>query len=276
MKFEILNRELWPVAKETISFLKKKKFKKILKEKQLSPSYQFRPTIIGQKRGNTIVMEIAYKPTFQDYFEDFVKDCIRKREDVKIYMVFPQAVEDNEISYPHSFLAKVKEYGIGIIIVENKKVTIYKDAVKCHMRITRSELGTFTKHRHNIYTIVDKFNEGKFIDAIRDITELVEGEVRKLSLKAARKRKIAAGLREIKRKSFAELINILSLRQYRSRRQKQYFDINLRDDLLSYKGARNLSHHPRSKREEKKLEAQCVERLRMGCRLTQEVANIKA
>jgi len=273
MKFEILHKELWAIANAIIKYFKKRKVNKFLIEKPLSDNYKFRPTISFKNGGSTVVVEVKDRPLFQEYFEDFVKDCLVNRESLKIYMAFPHILGDAEISFSHSFLIKVKKYGIGILLVKDNSVIVDKEAVKCYMRIAWSELNSVPKHR--VYEIIDKFNEGRCIDAIRDITEAVEDEVDKLAIRAKKKKKIRPTLSHIEGLNFESKINLLSAPEWKGRKQKRYFDEDLKNDLKSYKGTRNLSHHPRNKQEERKLEQQLLERMRMGIRLWQDVCKIQ-
>lgn len=280
MKFEILNKELWPIAKSITDFYRKRGITKFKIEKSLNDTYRFRPTIFFKKRNGLIVIEVTNKPVFQEYFEGFVKDCLVTRENFEIYMAFPSMIENEEVSFTPCFLSQVKKYGVGIILVDNNNTIIHTKAVKCFLRITPNELVAVIYNKSRILQIVDKFNVGQHIDAIRDITELVEKVVLVLALKAAQKRKIIPCVKEIETKfDFEGLINLMSAPNWKDNKgqikpQKRYFDENLKNDLKSYKGARNLSHHPRNSREEKILEQQLLERMRMGIRLVQYVCKI--
>lgn len=275
LKFEILDENLRPVAKVIAEHYKNKKYR-ILCEKTLREDYSFRPTLICKKGGENVAIEVMREPAFPFYFESFMKDCLVKREDLKIYLAFPYTVGEKEIAFTRSFSLKAKEYGIGILLVKDNRVIEDTKAIKCYMRITMSEFGNIVGSKGQICNILDKFNEGQFVDAIRDITELVEDIVDRLAIKAAKKRKIVPTSQKVDSLDFEGKINLLSAPQWQGKRQKRYFSEDLKDDLKSFKRARILSHHPRNRKEEKKLEKQSLERMRMGIRLVQEICKIKA
>ena len=84
MKFYFLQKDLWPIAKAVIKYYTGKRYKSILCEKPVSRQYLFNPCLTCKKGRSTIIVEIYERPNFQNYFEDFVKDCLRNRERFEI------------------------------------------------------------------------------------------------------------------------------------------------------------------------------------------------
>lgn len=280
MRFEILSHDLLPVANEIIRYFKSKGYSKIVCEKPLNAGDPIRPTLIFRKRGSTVVVEVKECPVFYDYFEDFVKTCLLRRERVELFLAFPHSVNDNEITYPHSFLDKVNLHGVGVFVVKHKDVIVQNKAVVCNMRITKADIYNVGRHNRKIAPIAQKFNKGEFVDAIRDITELVEELVTTLMINAAKAGNIVPTVSEIEDFDFERKINVLSSSGWKgsdgkSKEQKRYFETQLNLDLKSYKGTRNLSHHPRNTAEQRKLEAECFERMHTGIRLIRELGKIR-
>ncbi len=282
MKFQFLSENLWSIAKTLIKYYEKKTYRRISFEKPLAPQYQFKPALVCHKRGSAVlVIEIQEKPQLQEYFETFVKECLINQERIEIFLAFPHSTDDKETSFSHSFLTLAKKYGLGILLVCDNNVIVHRNAVQCNMRIGEAEMHRPGRYRKDIVKICEKFNEGNFIDAIRDITELIEGLVDTLAEAAARAKKIVPTIGEVQNYNFETKIKLLSAPNWRNKggarkKQKKYFDVTLCNDLISYKGVRNLSHHPRNRYEKMKLERQFLDRMYTGIRLVREVSNIKA
>ncbi|MFC1480519.1 hypothetical protein ACFL5Y_03630 [Candidatus Omnitrophota bacterium] len=284
MKFECLNKDLTPLAEILIKHFRKNGYNKIICEKPLHEDDLIRPTLICKKRGSTIVIEIKETPSFPDYFEEFVKNCLLNRDRIELYLAVPFLIDEAEITYPHNFLDKIKKYGVGVFVVKDKIIIERDKAIICHMRITKADVEVMGGNKKRILPMVEKFNKGQFIDAIRDLTEFYEEIITTLAKKAARARKIVPTISDIESSAydFEKIINVLSCpfwndkNKKRKKQKKRYFDSRLNLDVKAYKGTRNLSHHPRTKAEERKLEDECFTRMHTGMMLIRTISKMKA
>ncbi|MFA5164298.1 MAG: hypothetical protein WC481_01870 [Candidatus Omnitrophota bacterium] len=240
-------------------------------EKPFDRAASFRPTLICKKGNENIAIEIRNDPVFSEYFEDFVKDCLAERRPVKVYLAMPSILGEEEIALTHSFMSKANGYGVGVFLVHEKEVIEYIKSVKCNMRIGPNDCIISSRGKDKILPIISRFNKGEPIDAIRDITELVENLVDNLAKKASKKRKVVPRIKEVTDMNFETKINLLSASDWHGKHQKKHFNEDFKSDLKSFKGARNLSHHPRDKVLSKKLEQQLIERMLMGTRLSNDL-----
>ncbi len=275
LEFQFLDQALWPSAKAVAQYFIRQGYAKILCEKSFSEGYDFRPTLQFFNKGELIIVEITHRAQFHDYFEEFIKTCLIARAEVKCFIAMPAFIGEDETPLTRSYLNKLKQYGVGLLLDDNGVIDEQRSAVKCNVRINLSERERGQKHRKQIDTILQKFNEGDFIDAIRDITELFECVVTELCGKAAKAGQINLTNADVDELELEGKINVLSTSVYKGRSQKKYFDVTLNADSRSYKGTRNLSHHPRNAAQRKQLETQLIERLLMGIRLVKEVSSLR-
>src|SRR6185369_14306706 len=121
-----------------------------------------------------------------------------------------------------------------------------------------------------------RFNSGDRKDALRDMCELVERETQKLLTRLVKKGWINFTELQISRMNWSDQINALaSSNQYNAGRAP-LISSNDRDDLQSFRGARNLlDHKTKSKREEFRREQQFTERMMQGPRLAALLATLQ-
>jgi hypothetical protein len=70
---------------------------------------------------------------------------------------------------------------------------------------------------------------------------------------------------------FEGMINVLGAPEWKNQEQRRFLDENLKNDLKSFKGARNLGHHPRDRKQQRSLEDQFMERTQASVRLLREM-----
>jgi hypothetical protein len=109
------------------------------------------------------------------------------------------------------------------------------------------------------------------VDGLRDLTEIVENSVDDLARRAATRRLLVPTLPEVEAMNLEGKINLLGAPQWSGQNQHRFLEEQLKDDLKSFKGARNLGHHPRSKKKQLELETQLLERTQASIRLLREI-----
>jgi hypothetical protein len=102
----------------------------------------------------------------------------------------------------------------------------------------------------------------------------VEECVRDIAMKSVKKGKVNITVAEAETGDLDFVINALSQKNFRGQPQTAILAPTLSQDLKSFKGARNLSHHPRKAAQRRALQEQMVERMEMATRLIREVGRI--
>ena len=164
-------------------------------------------------------------------------------------------------------LTAMKADGVGLIIVDDLNLAINRDCVSPALVIHLDPTIILGKHKARIMSIVEDFNVGNRVGALRDMCELVEGETGKLISRACAKGVVALTSVQIDAMRWANQIDSL--------RTAGVIDENLKIDLNSLRSARNLFDHPTTTRGGTlRRNRQCVERMHMGARLAGDLLSV--
>jgi len=243
-------------------------------ETPLSAAYPFRPTLLMKKRGaNTLAMEVRSTIRVEDYFRDFVLECERAREPVQIYVAAPPNA-DEPLAITIDADRILKDLGIGVLVIEPASIITVRRARPQSHRFVLPPGPSLGRHEKLVTDAIAKFNDAQPIDAIRDMTEGFEESVRGLARKTSRKSRINITPAEADHMELENLINCLSTNNYRGTPQTLFLKPTLSNDLKSFKGTRNLSHHPRSPQKERQLHAEVFERMETAVRLIRVLLRI--
>ena len=271
MKFEYLSRDLWPIAKKVALYFKKRHYS-IKAENPVGDAYRFAPTLVCRRRWETVVVEVRPAPSIDGPLKDFILAALGRREEVTVHVSLPRETSSGEeIALPVSFLDSLEQLGVGLLLVSQDEVTEHRKGAKCSLRFSIPQGRSLGKHKENVGNAVRKFNRGDTVDGLRDLTEIVEAAVEDLATRAAVRRVIIPTEEDVANMDFEGMINVLGAPQWQGHPQHRILDEYLKNDLRSFKGARNLGHHPRTKKEQKQLENQLLERTEASVRLLREL-----
>ena len=121
----------------------------------------------------------------------------------------------------------------------------------------------------------ERFNDGDRKDALRDLFEFVEGETDRLARKAVTKGWLVIDSTGIERMDWSSKINVLASNNQYNAGFSVLIDSNLKADLQSFRGARNLYNHPAvTTRAQNNRELQAQERMIQGPRLLAELLSL--
>jgi hypothetical protein len=270
VKFDYLSRDLWPAALLVAKHFKARKYA-VQGEKQISSAYGFRPTLTCKRSWDRIAVEVRSSPIIDGPFRELITTALAGREELTIYIALPRERDGNEILLPVSFLDELRKFGVGLLLVSDGEVEEREKGARCSLRYSVAAGRSMGRYKERVIEAVRKFNRGDNIDGLRDLTEIVEASVEDLAAKAAAKRLIVPTEEEIQTMDFEGKINVLGAPEWRGQPQRRFLEENLKNDLKSYKGARNLGHHPRSKLQQQNLENQLMERTEASIRLLREI-----
>lgn len=131
--------------------------------------------------------------------------------------------------------------------------------------------------RSKVNASIQKFNDGQRKDGFRDLCEYAEHETERVLVSASASGWISLTKPMIEAKDWSDKINTLASKTIMNAGRAPLIDAKLKDDLHSFRGARNLADHPARTRVEKvRLFRQLCERMLMGTRLVSELASIRA
>jgi hypothetical protein len=270
VKFDYLTQGLWPTAKTIVRYFKKRRYAVEI-EALLDASYGYRPTLIFRRKWESTVIEVRSSPSIDGPLNEFVQAALAQRAEVTIYVALPRERNGEEILLPVSFLDSLRKAGVGLLLVEDGKIVEQEKPAKCSLRFSIPTGRSLSKHKEKVTEAVRKFNRGEPVDGLRDLTEIVENSVDDLARRAATRRFLIPTLPEVETMDLEGKINLLGAPQWHGQNQHRFLEEQLKDDLKSFKGARNLGHHPRSKKKQLELETQLLERTQASIRLLREI-----
>jgi len=269
----VLPSKLWRTAERLISYYRDNGYTVV----QLQSVHEFngyRPHIICRKKYETIVFELREKCNVEKPFENFVDKSQANRIAIKIYYAVPEFIDETETSIGHAQRHILKRLGIGLLVVRESDVSEDIGTISCNRRFALEPGTSLGKYTKKIDEIIDDYNHGNCLNAIRDLCEEVEGATVSLALKAAKKTKISATVDEINDNEFdwANLIDGLSMKVWRGTTQTQIIrDKKLRNSLHNFRDKRNLSDHHKTSKQLRDLELQYPEAMLQGIRLLREL-----
>lgn len=265
-----LERKLWLTAERLIKFYDTKSYK-IKQLDKVCDSHPYKMHLVCTKGYEVIGIDIRERCNVESYFEKHATSCLASRVGVKLFFALPEYIEGIESMTSSVQRDKLKMLGIGLLIVkENNKIEIDIGTISCDRRFVLPAGSALGIYKNDVSEIIEKYNTGMCLDAIRDLCEKTEDATVRLALKAARLNKIAATTDEINRHDFdwSNIITGLSMRVWRGRNQTQVItDIHFRDSLNEFRSKRNLSDHRKTQKELKQLEEQYPEAMLQGIRL---------
>lgn len=186
------------------------------------------------------------------------------------------------IAVPHnatmqaSLLDELKKDGVGLLIVgEDETIKIHLEAKNPALVVTPDPSLKYGKCRIEVQNAVEKFNNVNRKDGLRDMCELVERETEILAKKASAKGFITIPLTAIEAQDWSGKINTLASTNACASGRAPLFDAKLKDDMHSFRGARNLiDHPPKGKRDDARRQRQFAERMMQGPRLIAELVSL--
>jgi hypothetical protein len=228
-----------------------------------------------RKRGSfTLAIEVRESIRVEEYFRSFVLAAERGRAALQVYVAVPNTPDGEELVITLETDRSLRDLGIGVLLVDGMSVDERRRARPQSLRYVIAPGPSVGKYKVVVDEAIAKFNDGQPIDAIRDMTETVEGQVRALAKKAAKKGKINMRVKDVDTLDLEGLVNCLGSSEYRGRPQTRILEPTFATDIRSFKSARNLSHHPRSTRQQRALHTQMYERMEMAVRLIRELNRI--
>jgi hypothetical protein len=171
---------------------------------------------------------------------------------------------------------QMKMDGVGLLIVDGDgNVTEHHRARNPALVITPDPTLSLGPSKREVIAAVSKFNDVDRKDGLRDMCELVERLTEELGALASRKGVLKIPEAAFKQKDWASQINELARPEaYNS--SSPIIKSTLKDDMHSFRGARNLiDHKVRSLQEEKLRQKQFAERMMQGPRLVSDLLSLR-
>lgn len=270
MKLTLTPEEAWLIAEGIAKHYRKAKTK-IKVEHAIANDAPYRTTLVIVDRGKSILVEAQGALAYGRSLQELAKWLASRREYCEMFLA-----TSDEGSIPVGLLSELQRDGVGLLIVETDgAVRVDKPARNPALVVTPDPTLTYGDCKKEVSDAVAKFNNVDRKDALRDMCELVERETDKLIRRAATRGVINTPLANIDHMDWSNQINTLSSTNAHAGKPLTVSD-PLKNDLHSFRGARNLiDHKVKSKREDKKRQKQFAERMMQGPRLVAELVALR-
>src|SRR6266487_615578 len=270
-RFDVTPEEAQPCAQRLAQkFMREKR--NVTIEEAAWPDAPYRTTLFTRESDEVLLYEVQGELDFHTRLRDFAQWLAANRKYAEMYVV-----AEGTASTTAALYTVLRRYGVGLLISrdEDDLFEIALTAKNPALQVTPDPVLRYGDAKTEISECVDKFNGGSRKDALRDLCELVEGEIEKVLIVASRKHVISIPEAAIEPQDLAGQINTLGSATA-ARSAKALIDNKLKDDLHSFRGARNLlDHKVRSKRQEQRRQCQMAERMMMGTRLMSELISLR-
>jgi len=271
MKFDFTPEEAQPVALVVAKHLKRQEMK-IWCEVKPFEGTPYRPTLVAVKSGLTVVVEAQGNLDYHKTLAGFVAWLAAGRHYARFYL----ATTEHCMMHATT-LAEMKEHGVGWLVVQDTGSVIESlPARNPALVVTPHPDLRYGDCQPEVRSALSKFNEINRKDGLRDMCEIVERETEGLAVIGVRKNLLKMAEVAVRNMDWSGQINVLASPNAYNAGHKPIVADPLKQDLHSFRGARNLVDHPvRTKREDKRRELQFADRMMQGSRLVAELVRLK-
>jgi len=270
MKFEFTPEEAQTSARAVAKHLRKRAMN-LRVEKVPWSDAPYATTITATKSGLSILVEAQGRLSYHRALRDFVAWIAIRRLHAEVYLA-----TTSDAVIEAGILRELKLDGVGLLLVDdNGDVHEHQKARNAALVVTPDPTLIYGNCKRDVDAAVKKFNEMDRKDGLRDMCEIVERLTEEVGIAACHKGIMKIPVKQFIEKDWAGQINELARPEvYHSGRP--LVSTALKDDLHSFRNARNLfDHKVKSHREETKRQKQFAERMMQGPRLVAELVSIK-
>ncbi len=226
-------------------------------------------TLIATHDGQpTVLVEVLGEPSYPTALRELAQWLFAHRFDVELYVAF-----GSDSLLAASTLRDLRSDGVGILVVEsNHDIRTEVKPRNPALVVSPDPHLRYGPMANRVYAAVDKFNEVNRQDGLRDMVEIVEGETSELAILACRRGWLRKNESIVSKLDWAGKMNHLASANTYTAGHAPLVDENLKQDLHSFRGSRNLvDHNARGLREIARRERQFHERMVQGPRLLHEL-----
>jgi hypothetical protein len=229
-------------------------------EKPLSVDAPRTTVVLANRRGEpTCLIEAQARPSYGPSLSGFASWLRAERAHARFSLA---TTVRGKVS--GAVQIALKRDGVGLIVVGSGEFTVMVPAICPAYVVHVDPQVSLGRHGTTVRRLIDDFNVGNRIGALRDMCEFVEAETGKVTRKANRKGVIAKPASEVALYNWSTEIDVL--------KSVGVIDAALKADLHSFRNARNLVDHPaRSASQTLARRSQLGERMVMGARLAGEL-----
>jgi hypothetical protein len=270
-EYVLTPEEAHPIAEAVIRWLDPSNRRHCEIETTPWPDAPLRTTIL--LRGEpTVLVEAQGKFQYHSSLADLGRWLLANRHYAELYIAVGQ-----DADIPVQALNAMKRVGVGLLMVDDAgDVHVAELARSPALLVNPDPTLRFGDRKTQVLAALEKFNRVDRKDGLRDMCELVERETERLAIAAVRKGLLGLPEAAVQQQDWSSQINTLASSNAYIAPATPLIDGGLKNDIHSFRGARNLIDHPaRTAHLEKKRQRQFAERMAQGPRLIAELVSIR-
>lgn len=268
MDFVITPQEVWKTARVIGGHLRDRKLT-VLAEQPVDAEAPFTTTLLGRKAsdGLELLVEVQHHLRYTQGLIDLTHWLRSQRRYCQLYLG-----TSHESALGAGVLSQLQRDGVGLMVVsEDEQIQTPIPAANPALLVSPDPTLRFGPAKSTIEALVNQFNAGSRKDSLRDLYEYVEEKTGSLARKVCRKGLVATPEAAISGMNWSSRIDLLG-KPTLTVQGRPLLSPDLKADLHSFRGGRNLLDHPaRNARERARRERQFGERMMMGTRLVAEL-----
>jgi hypothetical protein len=270
VEFVLTPEEAQSTAQAVVKYLELEKYK-VGVEVGVREDIPFRPTVSATKAGMSRYVEAQSNPQYTQGVRDLVLRAGVERMYCEIFI----AVSTNA-SFKGHFLEELSRDGVGLMLVNpDGIVSIHRNASNPALQVSPDPTLKLGRLKVRVRDAVKSFNGGERKGALREMCEIVEDETGRLVKKLAKKSWIEKTEDQVEKMDWSSRINVAASAEVYTGGRTPVMDDKLKQDLHSFRGARNLIDHATTPAGDKKRQTQFTERMVMGPRLAAELVSLQ-
>lgn len=271
MRFDWTPEEAQGVARTLVRQYKRQRMK-VKIEKAAWPEAPYRTTVVAEQSGRHILVEAQGTLGYGQSLRKLMAWIEGRRHYAELYIATTATAV-----LQAGVLQDMKADGVGLLVVsEDGAINEHQRARNPALVVTPDPTLKLGPVGDEVRASVRKFNEVDRKDGLRDMCEIVERMTEELGYSACRKGWLKMPEANFAAKDWSGQINELARPEAYHPPHNPLFSGGLKDDLHSFRGARNLiDHKVRSRREDTKRQKQFAERMMQGPRLVAELASLR-
>lgn len=272
MKFNFTPEEAQFTARAVNKYLLRRKMN-VTVEIAAWADAPLRTTLTAVKADLHVLVEAQSLLSYETSSKNLSVWLSAKRHYAEFYLAAP-----SEALTKAGMLDDMKKDGVGLLVVDEAGTV--SESIKARnaaLVVNPDPTLKYGSCKLEVNAAIKKFNEVDRKDGLRDMCELVERETQTLAVLAARKHKLKIPERNITEgMDWSDQINTLASLNAYNPGQKVLVDDKLKNDLHSFRGARNLIDHKAvNKIADAKRQKQFAERMMQGPRLISELISLQ-
>ena len=267
--FELTSLDARRVASLTRRHFLRQHFK-VETDRPAWPDAPYRTSLLCRRRSELKLIECQARLDYHHALKSFHHYLFEHRLPAELYI---SVATSDEVTISATALKETDQDGVGLILIDGRgQVTVSKKACDWAYFAAPDPTLKFGSLRALVEAAFVKYNRVDRVDGMRDLSNMVEGETRRLARVARTKGWFGSKAIDLDAKDWNGVINLLGSHDASLPGLGPVINEGFKNDLHSFRGGRNLVDHPApSTTAAERIARQFQDRMVLGARLVADL-----